>query len=431
MICLLAILGVFLMVPTIVYAEESMTISGQVYTADRDIYVLEPGAFIEIYIFGNDQSLSIQVDSDGSYKKTANFATGDYCFSVRVSGKCSYITSRMGTMHIEEGSDLTQNVTLYEPLISGKILKPDGLVYIQGQDPNDKYSPVVYVTGNGQEDIVSLNEDGVYKAGAGFKSGVYTVWASFVAVQSKPVTVNLTEGKLTTLDLQLDVLPPGLTAGIGDNPVINPPSDDLANSTKAKNFTDVQESYWAYEQIQALVEAGVVSGYPDGTYRPEQKVTREEFARMLVLALDIPLTENAAQTFSDVKPGQWSFSAIEAVKTYLPGYTNPDGTRSFRGKKPVLREDVATALVRAKGLYLTQAGDVAKLQEMFKDFNSISPSLAKYVALAVENNLISGYPDGTFRGQNPLNRAEVAALFFKANQLGDGNKDIIEDTTPQ
>lgn len=192
-------------------------------------------------------------------------------------------------------------------------------------------------------------------------------------------------------------------------------------------FSDVPHNYWAFKQISELAKDKVLGGYPDGTFMPEGKVSREEFAQMLVLALGLQVEADGQSSFIDVKTGNWASPAIEAVKPYLPGFKNSNGTYSFRGNSPILREDVATAIVRAKEYDQDQTVGSDEAKSMFKDYNSISVSLRKYVVLAVNNDVMSGYPDQTFRGQGALTRAEVVALLYKLKTLGDGNKTIIDE----
>lgn len=197
-------------------------------------------------------------------------------------------------------------------------------------------------------------------------------------------------------------------------------------SAATVSFSDISEKHWARESIQALINAKVIDGFPDGSYKPSQKVTREQFAKILVLALDISLDKNAKQTFTDIGPTHWAFYYVDAIKAYLPGYKDIDGTLSFKGKNPVLREEVAAALVKAKQLDIAQIANSKILSERFKDSNSVSASLLPYVRMAVEKKYISGYLDGTFKGKGALTRAEVAALFYQSKLL----QNVTNQTTP-
>ena len=66
------------------------------------------------------------------------------------------------------------------------------------------------------------------------------------------------------------------------------------------NFPDLDSTHWAYTAVQFMVQKGVVKGYDDGTFKPNNSVRRGEFAKMLVLALDLPTVQPAAPTFADV-----------------------------------------------------------------------------------------------------------------------------------
>ena len=93
----------------------------------------------------------------------------------------------------------------------------------------------------------------------------------------------------------------------------------------------------------------------------------------------------------------------------------------FRPNNYALREDIAVALVKLKG-YDTKNTNQNILQTMFSDYDSISESAKPYVATAVDRGLVSGYDDGTFKGQDSITRAEAAAMLWRAYQYGNDNK---------
>lgn len=177
-------------------------------------------------------------------------------------------------------------------------------------------------------------------------------------------------------------------------------------------FSDVLQGHWAYQAISKMTELGVVSGCGDGTFRPDKKVTREQFAKMMVLALNIPIVEPENPTYQDINKEKWSFRYIETARRYLSGYARIDGFY-YDGENEVSREDVACALVKAKG-YQNEKVDTLRLNSIYKDRNDISPKMAKYVLIAYDKNLLSGYDDGTFRPKRALTRAEAAELLYNA-----------------
>jgi hypothetical protein len=96
----------------------------------------------------------------------------------------------------------------------------------------------------------------------------------------------------------------------------------MAYSAPTSNFSDVSSSYWAKDDISTLTSMGYIDGYEDGTFRPEQNVTREEFAKLLVQTFGLdPIAGESS--FADVEPGRWSTPFIEAAKPYMAYYIGP------------------------------------------------------------------------------------------------------------
>ncbi|MCC3372494.1 S-layer homology domain-containing protein [Cohnella sp. REN36] len=178
-------------------------------------------------------------------------------------------------------------------------------------------------------------------------------------------------------------------------------------------FYDVGVSYWAYPQIISMSEVGLIKGYSDNSFKPKKAVTREEFAALITRAfyLDLP-DDGAKQTFADVAKSRWSFGDIEAAKDFLTGYYPPSGKAFFDPTASATREDVAVALVKTLGYQPDDLQDEGIL-DRFYDGDKVSPNMQTYVALAVENKLVTGYEDGTFRPNQGVTRAEAAALLYR------------------
>lgn len=205
--------------------------------------------------------------------------------------------------------------------------------------------------------------------------------------------------------------------------------ENMPSTSYAQRFSDVPKSYWAFGYIAEMVERGVLSGYPDGYFRPDRNVTRAEFAKIMTSAAGIQITQPAYSSFDDVRTGDWYSPYVEAAKYYLSGYETYYGYY-YMPNDMALREDIAVAMVKLKG-YDTTGYDLSVLQAMFTDWQSISSDARKYVAIAVEKGLISGYDDSTFRGQDSITRAEAATLLWRAYQYGNDNKSFAgEASTP-
>ncbi len=203
----------------------------------------------------------------------------------------------------------------------------------------------------------------------------------------------------------------------------------LSPAAASGTFTDVPVNHWAYESIGALTQAGVIGGFPDGTFKPGLKVTREQFAKLLVVSLDIPLNENAPQIFSDIKPGHWSFLYIDAAKSFIPTAANQAGHFNFFGDHAITREEAAHAIALALGLDKSPKPGSSYLAETFRDYQRISPQFRDSVALTAYYGILSGDANGSFRGQEGLTRAEICVFLRRILQARETPGDQSSDKT--
>ncbi len=156
-----------------------------------------------------------------------------------------------------------------------------------------------------------------------------------------------------------------------------------------------------------LMHRSYVFGYPDDTFRPEASMTRAEvaaiFARLKV-NYDESLLAEIETGFSDVESNAWHAKYIAALKDskLIKGY--PDGT--FRPNAPITRAELATICVR---YYEATAGKISGASEDFPDVPYFHWA-RKYIAKAVKQGLVEGYPDGTFHPDHPITRAEVITM---------------------
>lgn len=189
------------------------------------------------------------------------------------------------------------------------------------------------------------------------------------------------------------------------------------------NFQDLSEDHWAYESINLMVEKDILEGFSDGTFRPEKPITREQFAKVLVLSLNLNLENPDVQTFSDIPKTHWAYQYIETAKKFLTGYSS-SGKLFFKGSELAVREDMAVAIVLAKGLN----NDVLDLTvlDSYKDKDKISPKLRNYIAIAIKNKIMEGYDNGNFGAQNTLTRAEACTLINKAGIISNDEKVVVE-----
>lgn len=113
------------------------------------------------------------------------------------------------------------------------------------------------------------------------------------------------------------------------------------------SFKDLPGDHWAYTEIQSLAQEKIISGYPDGTFRPEAYITRAEFAKLMVLGKQgLALASPPHPTFPDVPQKHWAYRFIETcvAQGWMQGY--PDG--SFRPDRPVTKAEALKVIVKAK-----------------------------------------------------------------------------------
>ncbi len=148
------------------------------------------------------------------------------------------------------------------------------------------------------------------------------------------------------------------------------------------SFEDVSSDSWYYEGVTTMAEYGIITGYPDGKFLPGNRVTREEFAVMMVRALKLGKS-GSDSSFEDIADDYWATPYIESAKLYLTGYKTNTGI-SFKPKYDAVREDMAVSLVKALGYNTSNAN--LNLLNKFEDKNQISENLKPYVAIAFEKN---------------------------------------------
>lgn len=177
-----------------------------------------------------------------------------------------------------------------------------------------------------------------------------------------------------------------------------------ANVSAAKSFTDLGKVKWAEDEIYYLSENNIISGYPNGKFGPDDKITREQAALMLVNALydDEVATENPG--FSDVNTSNFYYRAIAIAKEkgLIKGYT--DGT--FKGDNYITRAETASMIDNA--YKVTRGNAKVSFSDVPNDWYTNS------VLDLASNKIINGYTDGTFKPDNHVTRAEFSVILAYA-----------------
>lgn len=178
------------------------------------------------------------------------------------------------------------------------------------------------------------------------------------------------------------------------------------------NFTDLKDYIWAQDAIDYLAEKGVIAGIGNNQFNPEGTVTREQLAKMIVLAFE-KYNGDAKNDFADVSSDNWSATYIASAKAN--GLIKGVSENEFAPLSAVTREDIAVILYRATLL----AGKTYETKkENFTDFDDVSDYAKEAVAYMAGTGIINGFEDGSFNPKSPATRAQTAKLIYEA--LGKG-----------
>ncbi len=178
--------------------------------------------------------------------------------------------------------------------------------------------------------------------------------------------------------------------------------------TGAVAFKDVSTGFWAKGYIEALASQNIIAGFPDGNFKPNDPVTRAQFATIITKALK-PAAKRAAIDFKDVQGNFWAYAAIKSAYQgqFVAGY--PDGT--FKPQQQIPRVQVLVSL--ANGLGLTANNQ--NVLTFYTDAAQIPKYAVGPVAAATARQLVINYP--TVKQLSPnrdATRAEVAAFVYQA-----------------
>ncbi|MEL6157877.1 MAG: S-layer homology domain-containing protein [Cyanobacteria bacterium J06623_5] len=189
-----------------------------------------------------------------------------------------------------------------------------------------------------------------------------------------------------------------------------PSAAATADPQEAIAFTDVPDDYWAKPYIDALSSRDLISGYDDGSFKPDQPVTRAQIANIVSRTFDLT-ADKADLEFTDVTPDYWARESIgESVKGgFMTGF--PDDT--FAPNQPVTRTQAFTTLVT--GLGIAPPTNIQAAIDRYDDANTIPNWATEKVAAATAGNLVVNYPEiSQLNPTEPTSRAELSAMIYQA-----------------
>ena len=170
--------------------------------------------------------------------------------------------------------------------------------------------------------------------------------------------------------------------------------------------TDI-ESHWAKNEIEYLLDKKIVSGYSDGSFKPDKSITRAEFFKVINGVFGY--SEKAEIAFEDVKAEDWFFDDV--AKAVAAGYVNGYEDGTMKPNKPITRQEVAKIISIAYGIQNQSSNSAYS----FNDESSIENWAVNYVGIMKDKGFITGYSDGTFGPKKNITRGEVAKIISNAS----------------
>ncbi|BAF60986.1 hypothetical membrane protein [Pelotomaculum thermopropionicum SI] len=176
-------------------------------------------------------------------------------------------------------------------------------------------------------------------------------------------------------------------------------SGEAAVQAGKPSFTDLASDSPLYPYVRYLTDKGIINGFPDGTFRPAESVTRAQAAKIAVLAKGLHPVKDVSPTYSDVPAGYWAFGEIEAatkeglLRGYPDGTFNPDGT--------ITRAEAITLLLRLSGGELS--GNDIVIGDIGRDHWAY-----RAVITAVEAGLVELPADKLFKPDLAFRRGDLA-----------------------
>ncbi|MFZ4729220.1 MAG: S-layer homology domain-containing protein [Pseudanabaena sp.] len=190
---------------------------------------------------------------------------------------------------------------------------------------------------------------------------------------------------------------------------ITSPSTPTTPTTQVA-FKDVPANYWAQTFIQELASRNIIKGFPDGSFRPNDPVTRAQFAALLSQAMNKQTVRSSA-TFTDVSSTNWAATAIQ--KAYTTGFMSGYSATTFRPNENISRVQILVSLANGLGYAPTKPANTTL--QLYSDATTVPAYARNSVAAATENRMVVNYPNLKLLNPNqPATRAEVAAFIYQA-----------------
>ncbi|MDX8363775.1 S-layer homology domain-containing protein [Cytobacillus sp. IB215665] len=176
------------------------------------------------------------------------------------------------------------------------------------------------------------------------------------------------------------------------------------------NFTDLKAGETFYTEVQTFVEKGIITGYPDGTFKPYQSLSRGQAAKLFTRALDIDIPNNVDELiadYTDIQPGSEFADYVAAMKS--ANLLKEDGDNVFNAGAPLTRDVMAMWLVKAFNLKPNPDVNVT-----LTDLHTVGSEYVDAVKVLFQNGITTGKDDGRYAPAEAVKRGQFAAFMYRS-----------------
>ncbi|WP_341186550.1 S-layer homology domain-containing protein [Paenibacillus sp. FSL H7-0756] len=316
------------------------------------------------------------------------------------------VTSTLGTIHFP--------VSALNPAALGQQLGSEDwkLTVSMTVLPEERQQAIRQVALSAQGQLIGQAVEYTVKAEAGGRSVEIPGFGGSYARHTLPLSTPVSSRNATVVRVEnngsFSFVP--ATFNVGEVSFHSPSNGTFAVISSNKTFADMN-GHWAQEAVHRLASKYILTGLTDSRFAPDGTTTRAEFAAMIVRALGFSSSGPAASSFKDIPTGAWYAGSIGAAVQL--GLVQGGTDNTFRPNDKVTRQEMTVILVKAMALAGAPLPASEAQAAAFKDAGQIAGWAQQDVAKAVQAGLITGTPDGQFHPGQSATRAEAATVILR------------------
>lgn len=182
-------------------------------------------------------------------------------------------------------------------------------------------------------------------------------------------------------------------------------------------YTDINDDFWAYATIEKCKTLGIFSGYPDGSFRPDNNISRAEAIKAVSVLSGKNPNVIAEGKLYGIDKNLWYAPYVYVCSDIIPAHWSELDAQLF--EESITREDAIYLTAAALGYISDFENADTVVLDKFVDKDEISPYMSRACAFAVQNGMVKGNPDKTLKPKDSISRAEFTSLICTASGLSD------------